>query len=122
MAIQMRPMVDRVGAAIGRAIERYKATSREGIRGEEFFISDNLLLGGRFAAGPFPSIGEAFVVWTEIIARAAIEEMREPTPAMVGIGAGLCDLGFMPGVVETREDYAREIKGVWQSMIKEALK
>lgn len=115
-------MIKRVAKAMRRAMERYKATSREGIRGEEFFISDDTLPCGRFAAGPFSTLADAAEVYTAILAREVIEAMREPTPAMVGIGAGLCDLGFMPGVVETREDYAREIKGVWQSMIKEALK
>lgn len=81
----MSEIVERVAVAIDRASERYGVTSRRSDGGDEWFVVDESLPCGEFAAGPFEKMWQAVAEEAKIIARAAIEAMREPTQRMAGL-------------------------------------
>lgn len=66
-------------------------------------------------AGYNPATADAIVT-------VVIDALMEPSDKMVGVASGLCDFCFVPGVIETIEDYKKEIRMIFRTMLDEAKK
>lgn len=109
----MNEVIERAVAAILTTRDRYSSGSRDTGDGEEWFIADDELPGGEFAAGPFKTEAELDRAMALLLIKIVVTAIREPDRFMFAAG------------IAAQWDYSEtsvRTAGIWEAMVDTLLK